>query len=123
VTSIPGEDRFVIWAEFFNGGSLALDVKPVRLGENVRRFNPTELVLISCGFVLGGAAVHARADFDGNLKPSDVVLHSVSSELNVRLSGYIAYSLKHYCNFSSTELQLPGQFVAGTLPLKACLYS
>jgi serine/threonine protein kinase len=85
----------VLWTDYFNDGSLGAYLKHVRLSENVRRFTPTELVLIICGFTLRAVALHARDLFHGNLKASDILLHFVDSEWTVHVTDYISHSLEH----------------------------
>jgi serine/threonine protein kinase len=49
-------------------------------------------------------ALHARDLFHGNLKPSDILLHYVGSELTVHVTDYtyISYSLEH-CYLTRTD--------------------
>jgi serine/threonine protein kinase len=89
----------VVWTDYFEspwGTSLGRYLKDVRTGATVPRMSPTEQVLVICGMVLGLVQLHKSNLFHGNLKPSDILLESnPGSELNVRLTDYISYSLEH----------------------------
>jgi serine/threonine protein kinase len=105
----------VVWTDYFEspwGSSLARYLKQLRAGGNVRRFSPTERVLVVCGMVLGLVALHGSNLCHGNLKPSNILLESnPDSDLNVHITDYISYSLEH-CHLASTAMMSSPNYTA-----------